>query len=345
MKEIDNKNLRKTYKKRENLKKLYMLLEQNHIRFSKDQENENLYLKKGFLADKLNVDIRTIERYMNFFITMYKIKIQSQYKKGYYLIEKYTGKPPWQEEMYNDEVIMALILSERISTAIPDQTIKSTIKKTIDNLYKSVNWDSKELEGKISLKNIKYSRPDSNFFLEILNALKLSYKIIIEYQALNKKKRSIRSICPLHLLLYSGNWQLIAYCEQKKALRFFNLSRISKTTNLNNNLFNWKEMDNKYKVKERINECYGIFMGDKKQLIELKFNKKIKELVENLIWTPDQTVTNKNGYIYVKFYVSDYREIKNDILSYGENVEIIKPEGLKNSIKDSIKNMQELYGL
>ncbi len=324
------------YKKRENLKKLYMLLEDNH----KEQNN---FLNKEYLAEKLDVDIRTLERYINIFITKYNIKIQSQYKKGYFLTEKYTGRPPWQDELYDDEVILALILAERISTAIPDKTIKKTIKKTISDLYKSINWDPGELEGKISLKNTKYSKPDSKIFIEIVNSLKLSYKIDIEYQAINKKEKSNRIICPLHLLLYSGNWQLIAFCEERQGLRFFNLSRISKINLLNDNSYNWKKLNSIYRVKERINESYGIFVSNKKQEVELRFNKKIKGLIENLIWTPDQKIIIKEEYIGIKFFVSDYREIKNDILSYAENVEVIKPKELRDEVRASIANMQYIY--
>ncbi len=333
------------YKKRENLKRLYTLFEESHIKYKKSCKAEDQYLSKEYLAETLDVDIRTIERYINTFITEYNIKIQSQYNQGYYLIERYSGKPLWKDESYDDEVIMALILSERISTAIPDTTIKKTIKKTINGLYKSINWDPVELEGKISLKNTKYSRPDPKFFLAILNALKLSYKLKIKYQAITKTDQSERSICPLHLLLYSGNWQLIAFCEKRKGLRFFNLARISDITSLNKISFNWTELNDKYKVKERINESYGIFISDKKQEIELKFDTKVKGIVENLIWTPDQTMIEKNGNILVKFFVADYREIKNDILSYGENIEVIKPEELINEVKNSIKKMSIKYNI
>lgn len=333
----------KKYKKRENLKKLYMLLEENHIKYEKNVTKKDQYLSKEDLAIKLDVDIRTIERYINFFITKHNIKIQSQYKKGYFLIEKYTGPPLWKDELYDDEVIMALILSERISTAIPDETIKKTIKKTIDGLYKSVNWDPKELEGKISLKNSKYSRPDSKYFLEIINALKLSYKLKIKYQAINQKDSSEREICPLHLLLYLGNWMIIAYCELRKDLRFFKLSRIYEITPLTENQFNWIEMDNNFKVKEKINESYGIFVSDHKQQVELKFDEKIQGIVENLVWTPEQEMVKVEGNIIVKFFVADYREIKNDILSYGESVEVIKPLELREIVKKSIKKMTTLY--
>ena len=104
-------------------------------------------------------------------------------------------------------------------------------------------------------------------------------------------------------------------------------------------------MDTRYNVKMRINESYGIFVSDKKQKVELRFDKKIKEIVENLVWTPDQEMTNIDGNITVKFFIADYREIKNDILSYGENIEVIYPEGLRDAVKRSIENMHSLYTL
>jgi len=77
--------------------------------------------------------------------------------------------------------------------------------------------------------------------------------------------------------------------------------------------------------------------------VELRFNKKIKGLIENLIWTPDQKIIIKEEYIGIKFFVSDYREIKNDILSYAENVEVIKPKELRDEVRASIANMQYIY--
>ena len=204
-----------------------------------------------------------------------------------------------------------------------------------------MDFDLLKLENKISLKNVRYYQVDAAIFASVIDALRRSVKLKISYRSNNKNQESTRTIQPLHLVIYMGNWHLLALCEQKNDIRIFALSRIQKIEVLTKKISHPVDVK---KIKDLVYRSYGIFLGGKQIKVVLKFAPQVYGIVKDQVWTFDQKLEeNKSGEITLTLAVADFTEIKRDILSFGEHVQVVHPPELKRIIQDSIEKMAKIY--
>lgn len=261
-------------------------------------------------------------------------------KRGYcYLDNSFELTMP----RITEKEIFSLIIAERLSDSIPDDGIRKDINSYIEKISQSVGLDLDGLGEKISIKNIRYDKVESNVFEKIFQGLNLKRKLEIKYIAKFKNDETTRIVNPLHLLLYQGNWYLFAFCEKRKDIRNFALSGIRNLKILDDNIQEYPHKD----IGKIIEENYGIFIHENNNDridVVLKFDKEVKDIINNQIWFPMQKIEeNEDGAILLSFPVSDFREIEMDILRYGYNVEVLQPIELRERIKHIISRMHRIY--
>jgi predicted DNA-binding transcriptional regulator YafY len=262
----------------------------------------------------------------------------SQEERGYYYSDHTFEFPTTQ---MTEEEIISLIIAKRLSVTIPDKRRKMQLHAFFENLSAYFDLDVGELEKKISLKNIRYSRVNPEVFDTVLKGVSNGKKLDIAYRSVHKKEESRRTIDPLHLILYMGNWHIIAYCELKKGLRDFALSRIKQVQLLEESI---DESLKSINIKQKIDESYGIFFEGKKTKVALKFNEKVSDYVREQQWFPGQHITwNDDGSLLLTFYVTDLREVRREVLQFGADVEVLEPEELRDIIKENIHRLSALY--
>lgn len=262
-------------------------------------------------------------------------------KKGYYYSnEKFELPPLWLTE----EELFALILAARLASAIPYKNLKNSLYQMIDVILtnnSSSKIDIQSLLEKVSIKNIEYYKVDEKTFQKVLQELYNERCLKIEYYSPHNKEKSERVIKPLHLLCYMGRWHLIAYCNMRKELRNFALSRIRRIE-ISNEIIDLP--NNLPDLQYYINQTFGLLSNDKHVEVCLEFSSEVSDWIKEQIWHEAQEITeNDNGSICLKFPVSDFRELKGEILKYGSAVKVIYPEELKEEIRKEIEKMKKNY--
>ncbi len=294
------------------------------------------------LSEQLGVDSRTIQRDIRNLRDFYSMPVLSHKGVGYYYDEAGKGKKfPIVNKKLSEEEIKSLVMAYRLSATIPHQDLKKNIRQIFDKISHFVDFDLLKLENKISLKNVRYYQVDAAIFASVIDALRRSVKLKISYRSNNKNQESTRTIQPLHLVIYMGNWHLLALCEQKNDIRIFALSRIQKIEVLTKKISHPVDVK---KIKDLVYRSYGIFLGGKQIKVVLKFAPQVYGIVKDQVWTFDQKLEeNKSGEITLTLAVADFTEIKRDILSFGEHVQVVHPPELKRIIQDSIEKMAKIY--
>lgn len=130
------------------------------------------------------------------------------------------------------------------------------------------------------------------------------------------------------------------WCHLRNGLRTFAMESIRQAEMIEGKARNVAE-DTLNKV---LGSRYGIFSGDKVQHATLRFSPSTARWVEAETWHPEQTSRfDKDGYYYLSFPYSDDRELIQDILKYGANVEVLKPAQLKKRARDAIVEAMKVY--
>jgi len=299
-------------------------------------------ITKNELADVLAVNTRTIQRDIRNLRDFYFLPVLSIKGEGYYYDEQGKTKefPKVNQKLSEDE-IKALIMAYRLSAAIPQKTLKQNIRKIFDKISHFIDFDLIHMEGCISLKNVRYYKVKSHIFKTVIESLRLSQKARIHYLSNHSSQSSDRIIQPIHLIIYMGNWHLLAYCENKADIRVFALSRIQKIELLREKA---KKAFDTQEIKDMIHRSYGIFLGPNQIKIELKFSADVYGLVKDQVWTFNQHMTESDrGEITLSFMAADLTEVKGDVLSFGEHVEVLEPEALREIVQKSIQRMNLIY--
>ncbi len=266
-------------------------------------------------------------------------------RRGYeYRKANYELPPVW----FNEEELTALCLALRLSAAIPDRKLKAGLTGILKKFIIFRSADSMpapaDIEGMVSVKNIEYYKVDENVFRQVVGALLGKRSIRINYRTPHTGQISERTIFPLHLACYMGNWHLIAYCTLKKNLRDFALSRIRGIGPAPGRIDIPAALP---PIKEYLRRNFGIMSSsDPKDAREvcLKFKPEAAEWISEQIWHPSQKITAcEDGGVKLKFLVADLREVKREVLKYGATVEVISPPELREAVRREVEKLKKIY--
>ena len=147
-------------------------------------------------------------------------------------------------------------------------------------------------------------------------------RIHFTYYSPAKDERTTRTVDPYHLFNYMGTWHLIGYCHLRGFVRDFVLGRITGAKVLEEKFEKSADFD----VKHYFHSSFGIYKGAAKQEVMLRFSPEKSRWVKSQIWHRDQkTRLLKGGSLELSFPVSDFSEIKMQILRRGDQAKVIGP--------------------
>jgi predicted DNA-binding transcriptional regulator YafY len=296
------------------------------------------YPKLADLAEKFEISLRQAAREIDFMKNFFSAPIEYAHERnGYHYTEAGFELPGiW----LGQEEIVALIISKRISTAIPDQRLKTKIDFYFRKIASSTDFDFQDLEKRVSLKNIHYYTVAPEIFASCAFALAKKRRMRISYRSAYSNEIHEREISPLHLLLYLGNWHLIAHCHSRGDLRDFVLSRVAELEILADPV---SEVLLARDIKGMIDKHYGIFLQGEEKLVKVRFSGRSIGIVRDQLWFAGQRVVEEKNSLLLSFPVTDYREVLGDILRFGADAEVLEPSELRAMIKETSARMACLY--
>ena len=91
-------------------------------------------------------------------------------------------------------------------------------------------------------------------------------------------------------------------------------------------------------------DSWGIMRGEGLTDVVLQFNPAVAALVKERTWHPSQTTDElADGGLLFTVRISDPREMRPWIRSWGADVEVLEPTALRNEMVDQARRMAELY--
>lgn len=295
------------------------------------------------LAEEFEISPKTAQMDIEFFRDRLVAPLEYSYRqKGYvYTDDSFELPAMW----LNEKEIVALTLASQLAASIPNRKLKDSLSKVLETFFRHlsarIGIAYTDIVEKISLKNVEYYGTDEALFEKVITSLFRGRPAEMVYHSPYLNHTSERTVVPLHLLNYMGNWHLVAYCSAKKALRTFVLSRI-REYNLSDGQVSLPE--DLPRVRDYIRENFGIFYGGEKTHVKLEFSPQVAGFVREQIWHKEQVMEEAEGdRLILTIPVSDFREIKREVLKYGADVKVLAPDGLRNEIKAEIERMGKIY--
>ena len=182
-------------------------------------------------------------------------------------------------------------------------------------------------------------------WIEVIYDAIVNYKTLKMYYKPYGGETKLRTISPYLLKEYRNVWYMVASVKEmqhKGGTNLFKLNRIQKIEQCDE-MF---EIDDKFSAEDYFKYSLGVFHVHAAEPIEvkLKFNKNLIPLISETKIHPSMEIISKTEEeMVVTFTVYNTIELKNKILSYGANAEVLSPKELRNEIIGIIEQAKILY--
>jgi predicted DNA-binding transcriptional regulator YafY len=261
-------------------------------------------------------------------------------KKGY----KYT-KPirSFPALFLTEGELFSILVAEKVikqyeNTPYEDN-LNKVFNKIIDFLPEKVKGNLKEMGSYIHFSPEVLTNIDKEIHDKISKALNDEYQLEITYLSL-KNEETKRIINPHFLTCKHGDWYIVAYCTKQKDFRVFALQRIKSLELLESTFIREEDIN----IKEITGESLDVLSAKGSYYCEIKIDYPASLYIKEKKWHSTQKIKeNQDGSIIISFTVNSIQEVRRWVMSMGANATVIKPDILKEDIKNEIKVMVERH--
>ncbi|WP_042199519.1 helix-turn-helix transcriptional regulator [Paenibacillus camerounensis] len=292
------------------------------------------------LAEVLGVSVRTIYRDMQA-LSEAGVPIIGETGLGYSLMEGYFLPPiSFTVEEAVSLVLGAEFIEKRYDPAFRSSA-RSSGKKIEAILSGPIREETSRIQGGIRLlqkDEMAVMLREKEHLGIIREAMLESKKICFAYNKRVAKadgsRVTVRTVSPFGLAHDEQNgWLLLAFCDLRKDIRHFRVSRISELT-VTDEPFQLPDHFNLQSYRPK--DTRGI------QVCAI-FNSDIADRVEEANnYYMETSEAREDGY-HATFRVREPEELLSWMLGWGADVVVTEPESFRNRIREEISKMQERY--
>ena len=185
--------------------------------------------------------------------------------------------------------------------------------------------------------------PSGQIYLTpIIEAMRDSLSIEIEYQSFWQNTPYTFEIYPYCIKVFKQRWYVIGYSPYKENILIYALDRI-KNIKITDNPF---QLPNDFDGETFFADCFGIIAGDGTDVekVLLKVYKNKDSYIRTLpLHHSQKEVENTPDYTIFSYKIRPTFDFKQELLSHGEEIEVLSPEWFRNDIAMIIKSLYEIY--
>jgi predicted DNA-binding transcriptional regulator YafY len=189
-------------------------------------------------------------------------------------------------------------------------------------------------------------QPKDERYLRILATLAdawiSQHQVRISYRALAEKKATARIIEPYFIepAAPGHSSYVIAYCHRTKSLRTFKIERIEAIEATSEPYVILPDFD----ANAYLGSSWGIVVKDEVETIKLRFIPEIARIMEETVWHPSQVLERQSdSSIIMTLSVTNTVELYSWILGWGEKVEVLEPEKLRERVARTAQAILDVY--
>jgi len=153
-------------------------------------------------------------------------------------------------------------------------------------------------------------------------------KVLIKYEPPDKPAFEDR-LHPLHLAFINRGWYVIGHSECAQAVRTFKIERMAQCRLLEEHFV----VDEPFSLAEYFGNAWQMIRGDERHHVKLMFTPKVASNVEEVLWHRTQQTTRcDDDSLIFEVDVDGINELSWWILGYGDQVEVLEPQELRELI-------------
>lgn len=289
-------------------------------------------VKASYLADKFEVSIRSIHRYISGLemagVPIYTIRGNSG---GFAIVDTYKLSSSFMTEKEFEQTINALTA---ITDSVPNKTLDSAINKLKSTAKNHTSGFDIKSGGMIIDAGpwgdtVNYKSK----LVVIQKSLEECKKLSIRYHDRNGDVTD-RIIEPHVIVFKQGLWYVFAYCHLREEFRFFKTGRIEQATVLDDKFIK-KDLS---KMNLPLDFWHTSVDGED---VVMEIDKQYLSDVEE--WLGIENVSKVGEKYLANVNLPFDNGLVSKIMSYGKGIKVLAPQKLKDEIKNCAKTILENY--
>ena len=236
-------------------------------------------------------------------------------------------------------VLAGSIAAERIGMP-PVEAMRSALKKIDALLTEQVDSMIKKMRKRVSV-GVNLIRECSAEMLDTISkAISSHNPVDISYYVIARNEITKRRVDPYGLTFRFRAWYLIGYCHLRQDVRTFGVDRIRSVRVVNDHFKYPKDFD----LEEYLERGWSLQADAQREDVVVRFDKEIAPWIAGCKFHPHQKITTQpDGSALFEVTVAGLDEIKHWILGFGDKVEVLKPDSLRDSIASACRKMAYMY--
>lgn len=306
--------------------------------------NEALYNFNGIVKDGEGVKKRQVQADLNFLESEegYKMNIE-RIRDGHRVYYRYSRRGvSINNQLLNQAEIDllhdALLLLKRFQGVPQFDWLND-----VENCLYSTSKLGDNIKSVVSFQHNPYLKGMMNFYQPVFDAIINKRVIEIAYHPFGKEVRTI-TVSPYYLKQYNNRWFLIAKLKDFKHLSNFAIDRIEE---LKETSMKYEPLAEDFDFDEYFSDVVGVSVTQEPPLdIVLKVSNAVlgyivtKPLHESQSCSPKR-LDDENWEITLK--AQDNYELRSLIRSFGEQIEVVAPDSLRERMKATANKLSKIY--
>lgn len=295
------------------------------------------------MAEELEVTAKTVQRDISFMRDTLKLPLHyDEQLHGYFYDSAVDDFPEFElgaEEMA--AMFFARMAMESIrGTELADK-LRTVFGKMTRSMCDRVDLNWADLDEAFSRKVPEMKSRDLKMFGRLSEAVVKQLELSFHYRKLGAEVAEARKVQPLHMGEVEGAWYLIAYDQEREALRTFALPRITRLRVSTREFERPKDFDG----REYLRRSFGIWTvagDDSLSLVRVRLKDYAARLAQERRWHPTQEVrvlNAKGTQVELCFEAGALEEVVRWVLSFGSKAEVVGPPKLKKMVKEEVQLM------
>jgi hypothetical protein len=207
---------------------------------------------------------------------------------------------------------------------------------TVNNILR---LGKERLSGRVSVEDI----PSGHMHLTaIMEAMTESRKIKIRYHKYTSSQADSLTLHPYAVKEFAKRWYLVAYCEEREALRVYGLDRI-KALDITEDDF---KMPAGFDVDATFATSFGTYLPEgKAQVVTFRTTEKEARFLRDLPLHSSQEEIRSSDKEHVTFsiFVCPNESLIMEFCKHGRRLEVLSPESVRTAVAEQLMEAARIY--
>lgn len=260
---------------------------------------------------------------------------------GYYYTAAEDGPYELPGLWFNVSELQALRVSYELLSRVQPGVLSESIRPVARRLEKLLaSQGGRWATERIRILQMAPRPVDAEQFRRIAEALADRRQLHVFYHGRARDTTTERDVSPQRLVYYRDNWYLDAWCHWRRGLRTFSLDRLHLVKARPDLAVDVDDAE----LDRVLTSAYGIFAGEPAHTAVLRFSGEAARWVADEQWHPEQrSRIFSDGSMELRVPYADSRELMQDILRYGPDVEVREPAALREAVAERLKRALRQY--